>query len=78
MKSLAKQIGDRQRGNMEPMKDRSKLTNSLELPRGKWTPHDLRRTGATLMGTASPTVASLTGCFAHQHEYASPKVKPMK
>lgn len=51
VKSLAKQIGDRQRGDDKaPMKNRSKLVSALILPRGKWTPHDLRRTGATLMG----------------------------
>lgn len=47
-KSLAKQIGDRQR-DREPMKNRTPLVNTLQLPGGKWTPHDLRRTGATLM-----------------------------
>lgn len=47
-KSLAKQIGDRQR--LTGLKNRSKLTGSLLLSRGPWTPHDLRRTAATLMG----------------------------
>ena len=50
LKSLAKQIGDRQRGDKAPMANRTKLTQALELPNGKWTPHDLRRTGATFMG----------------------------
>jgi integrase len=50
LKSLAKLIGDRQRGDKAPMACRCKQTNALELPGGKWTPHDLRRTGATLMG----------------------------
>jgi integrase len=47
-KSLAKQIGDRQHEG-DPMKNRSPLVDALKLPGGKWTPHDLRRTGATLM-----------------------------
>jgi integrase len=46
VKSLAKQIGDRQRGaDSKPMSNRTRLTSALILPRGKWTPHDLRRTG---------------------------------
>jgi integrase len=49
-KALAKQVADRQRGSKNPIKKRSKETNTLALPRGKWTPHDLRRSGATIMG----------------------------
>ena len=48
LKSITKQVGDRQR--TEALKNRSKLTGSLLLSGGSWTPHDLRRTGATLMG----------------------------
>ena len=44
-KSLAKQIGDRQRKDKKPMSRRSSMTDSLTLPGGRWTPHDLRRTG---------------------------------
>jgi integrase len=46
-KSITKQIGDRQR--TEALRNRSKLTGSLLLPGGTWTPHDLRRTCTTLM-----------------------------
>jgi len=46
-KSITKQIGDRQR--TEAMQGRSKLADSLRLAGGNWTPHDLRRTAATLM-----------------------------
>lgn len=65
LKSLAKQIGDRQRGDKEPMKNRSKLTQALELPRGKWTPHDLRRTGATMMGTLGVRPDVIEKCLNH-------------
>lgn len=65
LKSLTKQIGDRQRGDKEPMKNRSKLTNALELPRGKWTPHDLRRTGATMMGTLGVRPDVIEKCLNH-------------
>lgn len=49
-KSISKQIGDRQ----FQFKKRSELKNrrndnTLVLPGGEWTPHDLRRTGSTLM-----------------------------
>lgn len=46
-KVLTKQVGDRQRDT--PLKGRSKAVATLVLARGKWTPHDLRRTMATRM-----------------------------
>lgn len=46
-KTVTKQVADRQRGEGEPMQGRSKDTNALELPNGKWTPHDLRRSFET-------------------------------
>ena len=44
-----KQIRDRQVLDQVPLKNRSKLINSLTLSSERWTPHDLRRTGATTM-----------------------------
>ncbi|MGL1834947.1 tyrosine-type recombinase/integrase [Rhodocyclaceae bacterium SMB388] len=64
-KSLAKQIGDRQRPGLEPMKGRTPLTESLVLSGGKWTPHDLRRTGATLMGTLGVRPDVIEKCLNH-------------
>lgn len=46
-KVITKLVGDRQRE--APLKGRSKAVTALLLPRGKWTPHDLRRTMATRM-----------------------------
>jgi len=46
-KALTKLIGDRQRD--KPLKGRTKSSAVLLLARGKWTPHDLRRTMATRM-----------------------------
>lgn len=46
-KTIAKQVGDRQRG--EAFSGRAKNTNDLVLSGGKWVPHDLRRTAATLI-----------------------------
>jgi integrase len=51
IKSISKQIHDRQlaaRGQ-KPLKNRSKRSDALILCNGEWTPHDLRRTGATMM-----------------------------
>jgi integrase len=65
LKSLTKQIGDRQRGDRLPMKGRSVNTNSLALPEGKWTPHDLRRTGATMMGALGIRPDVIEKCLNH-------------
>lgn len=64
-KSLAKQIGDRQRGDKEPMQGRSPQTSALILPRGRWTPHDLRRTGATMMGSLGVRPDVIEKCLNH-------------
>lgn len=65
VKSLAKQIGDRQRGDKPPMKCRSLNIHALELPGGKWTPHDLRRTGATMMGMLGVRPDVIEKCLNH-------------
>lgn len=51
LKSMTKQIRDRQitSNGKQPLKNRSKNTDALILTGGDWVPHDLRRTGATLM-----------------------------
>lgn len=50
-KAPTKQIGDRQAKlrDSKPLSKRSKQPDSLVLSAEKWTPHDLRRTGATLL-----------------------------
>lgn len=65
LKSLAKQIGDRQRGDRPALRNRSTNLSSLQLPRGKWTPHDLRRTGATLMGMLGVRPDVIEKCLNH-------------
>ena len=45
--TICKQISDRQRINQ--LKGRSKKSTALRLGSQKWTPHDLRRTAATIM-----------------------------
>jgi integrase len=51
IKSTTKQIRDRQLSAMDrkSMANRSKRADALILSNGDWVPHDLRRTGATMM-----------------------------
>lgn len=68
VKTVTKQLGDRQRGNATPMSRRSSYTNSLTLPGGKWTPHDLRRTAATLMTALGVLPEVAEKCLNHAEE----------
>ena len=72
---MSKQIGDRQSmfkkgadGNpRRPMKNR-RHDNTLVLGGGKngaWTPHDLRRTGATLMQSMGVSLEIIDRCQNH-------------
>lgn len=68
-KSISKQIGDRQledeRLAKGQLSNRSKHMEAIKLRNGKWTPHDLRRSGATIMGNLliRPDVIEL--CLNH-------------
>lgn len=75
VKSMSKQIGDRQSmfkksadgGPRRPMKNR-KHDNTLVLGdgrKGAWTPHDLRRTGATLMQSMGVSLEIIDRCQNH-------------
>jgi integrase len=68
-KTVTKQLGDRQR---EPskgvMSNRSAKAQSLILPGGKWTPHDLRRTGATMMTALGVLPEVAERCLNHTEE----------
>jgi integrase len=64
LKTVTKQIRDRQR-NAEPMSGRSKNTTALLLTGGEWTPHDLRRTAATLMGQCGVLSEVIERCLNH-------------
>ncbi len=68
IKTVTKQLGDRQRGEAAPMSRRSPHTNALALPGGKWTPHDLRRTGATLMTALGVLPEVAEKCLNHTEE----------
>lgn len=62
-KSLQKQYHDRQRS--EALRGRSKQTGALCLTGGEWTAHDLRRTGATLMGELGVRGDVIDKCLNH-------------
>ena len=68
LKTITKQLVDRQRGNMVPMSRRAKCTHALSLSGGKWTPHDLRRTGATLMVALGVIPEVAERCLNHTEE----------
>lgn len=53
VKSFGKQLADRQRPLDKRLRNRTKATDSLSLPGGRWTAHDLRRTAATVMARLS-------------------------
>jgi integrase len=65
-KSITKQLHDRQRGKEKT--NGTKLTDALTLPGGNWTPHDLRRTGATLMGELGVRPDVIEKCLNHLDE----------
>ena len=95
VKSISKQVGDRQcmfkkgrdGGPRAPMKNR-RHDNTLVLAAGKtgaWTPHDLRRTGATMMQSLGVSLELIDRCQNHvlpgskvrrhymHHDYADEK-----
>ena len=83
-KTITKQIYDRQIGDENKLKNRSKDTQALVLKGGKWTPHDLRRTSATLMTALGVLPDIADRCLNHieqnklrrtymQHSYTQEK-----
>lgn len=65
VQSFGKQLSDRQRVPELRMQGRSKNTESLLLPGGKWTAHDLRRTAATLMAQLGISGDVIDECLNH-------------
>jgi len=64
-KTVTKQVSDRQKPDGKPMSGRSKHVDALVLPGGKWTPHDLRRTGATMMAELGTLPDVVERCLNH-------------
>lgn len=66
IKDLAKKVADRQRGAEPALQGRTQAhKNSLELPLGKWRPHDLRRTMSTTMVELDITPDIADKCLNH-------------
>lgn len=65
VKSLGKQLADRQRTPDRRMARRTKRVESLHLPGGRWTPHDLRRTAATIMAGLGISGDVIDECLNH-------------
>jgi integrase len=65
IKSFGKQLSDRQRPADKRMKNRTEATESLTLPGGHWTAHDLRRTAATLMAGLGISSDVIDECLNH-------------
>lgn len=65
IKSFGKQLADRQRPSERRMQHRSKATEALSLPGGRWTAHDLRRTAATLMAGMGVSGDVIDECLNH-------------
>ena len=65
VKTLGKQLSDRQREANGPLRGRSKSTTSLSLPGGRWTAHDLRRTAATFMAALGVSGYVVDECLNH-------------
>ncbi|MCB4797075.1 site-specific integrase [Pseudomonas sp. NP21570] len=68
-KTVTKQLSDRQRPiEKKTMSRRSAKPQALLLPGGKWTPHDLRRTGATIMTALGVLPEVAERCLNHTEE----------
>lgn len=69
-KTITKQLGDRQRADRAPMSRRVKAnkSNALMLPGGRWGPHDLRRTGATMMVALGVLPEVAERCLNHTEQ----------
>lgn len=86
LQTINKQYSDRQlKEDKKPYKNRSKACFALNLIGSKWTAHDLRRTGATIMGTLGVRPDVIELCLNHieqnrmrrtyQHQSLKPQQK---
>lgn len=66
-KTITKQVADRQR-EKAPMSGRTKKIDALTLTGGGWRPHDLRRTGASLMAELGTLPDVIERCLNHTEE----------
>ncbi|MDH5709890.1 MAG: hypothetical protein OEY75_12320, partial [Hylemonella sp.] len=52
----------------EPLSGRTKQVDALLLPGGQWRPHDLRRTGASMMADLGALPEVVERCLNHTEE----------
>jgi len=67
-KTITVQLGDRQRPDRDPLSKRVAATDALVLNGGRWTPHDLRRTAATMMVALGSLPEVAERCLNHIEE----------
>lgn len=68
-KTITKQITDRQKPKEgKVLKGRSSSPQALSLDGGRWTPHDLRRTGVTIMVRSGVLPEVAERCLNHTEE----------
>lgn len=65
IKSIGKQLADRQRVKDERLMNRTKAVDALVLSGGRWTAHDLRRTSSTLMSQLGISDDVINECQNH-------------
>jgi integrase len=65
IKSFSKQLRDRQTSLEKRLKNRCKAFDALELPGGRWTAHDLRRTTSTMMSQLGISADVINECENH-------------
>lgn len=65
IKSLGKQLADRQRSADQRLQNRARAVNALSLSGGRWTTHDLRRTAATTMSKLGTSNDVINECLNH-------------
>lgn len=66
VKSLGKQLADRQRPPERRLSNRTKAVQALALAGGRWTAHDLRRTAATVMARLGISSDVIDECLNHK------------
>jgi integrase len=65
-KTLSRMVKDRQRGDGKILKNRTeRYAAAFILPGGPWTIHDLRRSGASLLGELGVDEAVVERCLGH-------------
>ena len=65
LKTITKQTADRQRTSGLALAGRTQQTSALVLAGGRWKPHDLRRTAATMMAELGALPDVIERCLNH-------------